>query len=559
MQQNSQANAIHLGYNQMPQSPGYVGVPLPMMRSSQHEQMKLLGQSDAIQQEARLDQTQQSPPTSQQIPCSPEHKQTHVMQTFDMIPQSPQYILVLGEVPHNVPSEVPQMQVSQSGYVHMQQAPARQPRSSGHVPIVEMHATGPAAPPFEKFPSDGSVPPQTYHDFPSSVSLPPQLYSSSRSVPSGYDQQGSRDSGQKSETTEVLQPGSEVHLRDSFENAEGRFIDEWIVSCGRTTDTFHLLKKLSLSEILKEGKLGLVARATDDGGECRYVKQVHIHRKGADRALAEVPLLRELGHPNVTAIWDVYSNARKGSEADICYVIMDPMDGDLAYLIGLPASSLSAAHCSTLVSQLLKGLRYIHDRGISHCGICPSNLLVTDACDLRIANFHFASVRPVGTTSRSSVLKGPPSATDEQGTDEKKLNQDELFTRDIWLCSAPEILCNAGEPTAGADIWSVGCVIVEMYTLLPFIGCDTRADQMRHLISLLGWPDYPALGIKEEEIMKLQKSSPDLASTLVYLESLRKKHKLSDCFKDLLSRMFRLDPNAREPCHALLNHQFLNR
>ena len=54
----------------------------------------------------------------------------------------------------------------------------------------------------------------------------------------------------------------------------------------------------------------------------------------------------------------------------------------------------------------------------------------------------------------------------------RKLNQDELFTRDIWLYSAPEILCNAGEPTAGADIWSVGCVIVEMYTLLPFIGCD---------------------------------------------------------------------------------------
>jgi serine/threonine protein kinase len=383
--------------------------------------------------------------------------------------------------------------------------------------------------------------------------------------PQNLQQQQQQQQQQQPAAAEALVGGSEVHLRDSYMNSEARTVDEWIVSCGRTTDTFHLLQKYSLNEIVKDDCLGLVAKASEKHKECRYVKQIHIHRKGGKLGLAEVPLLRKLEHPNVTGIWDVYSNARQGSEPDICYVVMDPMDGDLGYLIKQTASSLTEAHRLSLVGQLLEGLRYIHKKGIVHCGICPVNLLVTDDCDLRISNFYFACSTNNNPKSeeRSSVPILAGAVTSESSSEIEKpaadgadAQSDQLCPPELWACSAPEILCKAENAKSGADVWSAGCVIVELYAGAAFVACDTKLDQMRRLIALVGWPEYPAMEITKEEIKELQANNPDFQSISVYLESLRKNKNLRGRWRDLLSKIFRLKTDKRESCDAILKHPF---
>lgn len=134
---------------------------------------------------------------------------------------------------------------------------------------------------------------------------------------------------------------------------------------------------------------------------------------------------------------------------------------------------------------------------------------------------------------------------------------DELSPVELQAYSAPEILCNAGAPTCGADIWSLGCVLLALYTSLPLLACKGKVDQMRHLISLLGWPDYAMEEITREEIKELRECKPEFASITVYLDSLRNNHSLSERLTDFLSRIFRLDAQSRENCEALLEHPLM--
>ncbi|KAJ0084263.1 hypothetical protein Patl1_30787 [Pistacia atlantica] len=119
------------------------------------------------------------------------------------------------------------------------------------------------------------------------------------------------------------------------------------------------------------------------------------------------------------------------------------MDTDLHQII-LSNQALSQKHCQHFLYQILRGLKYIHSANVIHRDLKPSNLLLNANCDLKICDFGLA--RP---TSENEWYK------------------------------APELLMNSSDYTAAIDVWSVGCIFMElMNSKPPFSGKD-HVHQMR--------------------------------------------------------------------------------
>lgn len=108
--------------------------------------------------------------------------------------------------------------------------------------------------------------------------------------------------------------------------------------------------------------------------------------------------------------------------------------------------------------QILRGLKYIHSANVIHRDLKPSNLLLNANCDLKICDFGLARL----------------SAENEFMTEY-------VVTR--WY-RAPELLLNSSDYTAAIDVWSVGCIYMELMNRKPLFPGKDQMHQMRLLIEV---------------------------------------------------------------------------
>ena len=130
--------------------------------------------------------------------------------------------------------------------------------------------------------------------------------------------------------------------------------------------------------------------------------------------------------------------------------------------------------------QILFGLEYLHMRSVAHRDIKSSNILVTNAGTIKLADFG-ASVR-VGTSHTDSGVKGTP------------------------CYMAPEVIRGQVTSTGwrSADIWSVGCTVIEMVRGRPPYSELNPITAMYMIASSDSQPDVPdALSVSGGEFLTL--------------------------------------------------------
>lgn len=206
---------------------------------------------------------------------------------------------------------------------------------------------------------------------------------------------------------------------------------------------------LKVGTLLGAGSYGEVREAWDEKEERKVaVKQladVFGNTGDAKRILREMGILSKLEHPNVVRIYDIITpQAADGSVPDLSkvYICMEMCDTDLEKLCMMPRG-LALPEVRRLAYTLCLGVSYVHSKGVYHRDLKPANCLANRDCTVKVCDFNLARV----------------------------VDDSIALTRTLTqvVCSRwyrpPEVILELSYTTS-VDVWSVGCILVELFRVL---------------------------------------------------------------------------------------------
>ncbi|KAJ2960218.1 hypothetical protein NQZ79_g4404 [Umbelopsis isabellina] len=238
-------------------------------------------------------------------------------------------------------------------------------------------------------------------------------------------------------------------------------------------------------------------------GEFMAVKQVELpvmnsatedRKKSMINALQqEISLLKDLHHENIVQYL--------GSQCDDAYfsIFLEYVPGgSVAGLLASYGAFKEPLVCS-FVRQILKGLNYLHGRDIIHRDIKGANVLVDDKGGVKISDFGISKKVEEGVSANRPSLQGSV----------------------FWM--APEVVKQT-QYTRKADIWSLGCMVVEMFT------GDHPFPEFSQMQAIFQIGSYQAPKIPEH---------------------------IGEDAQDFLKKTFDLDYRERPTAEVLLDHPFI--
>ena len=134
---------------------------------------------------------------------------------------------------------------------------------------------------------------------------------------------------------------------------------------------------------------------------------------------------------------------------------------DLISVLIKTNKKLPESQIKFIIYQTLNGIAYMHRYGFFHRDMKPENLLVKGE-SVKIADFGLAR-----------EIRSLPPYTDYVST--------------RWY-RAPECLLKASNYNSPIDIWAIGAIMTELYTLKPLFPGISEKDQLFKICSILGTP-----------------------------------------------------------------------
>ncbi|XP_074304617.1 mitogen-activated protein kinase kinase kinase 1-like [Silene latifolia] len=251
--------------------------------------------------------------------------------------------------------------------------------------------------------------------------------------------------------------------------------------------------------ILGRGSFGTVYEGISSEGIFFAVKEVSLLEQGSQGKQSvyqleqEIQLLSQFEHENIVR----YLGTEKADSK--LYIFLELVtQGSLASLYG--KYQLRDSHVSAYTRQILMGLKYLHDRNVVHRDIKCANILVASDGTVKLADFGLAKAT--------------------------RLN-DLMSCKGTVFWMAPEVIDHKSQGYGlAADIWSLGCTVLEMLT--------------RHI------PYHPYEF--QQALFRISKGElPPIPDSLSY-----------DA-RDFILQCLRVNADDRPTAAELLEHQFVQR
>ncbi|GMM27388.1 hypothetical protein DAMA08_001040 [Martiniozyma asiatica (nom. inval.)] len=200
-----------------------------------------------------------------------------------------------------------------------------------------------------------------------------------------------------------------------------------------------------------------------ESGKVYALKQINLKEKSdfnkeeqdedIRQLLQEVNIMQDLMHKNIIKIHGYYLNWTNKKlelftdfvgQQQLCILLEHSPNGSLLSFIESHGNKLSTMETSSITRQILTGLNYLDDKGIVHCDIKSSNILIFSKGLIKICDF------------------GSSFIIDNKAKHQLKQTLKEFSS--YWL--APELIHHYS-PSHKSDIWALGCTIYEMMTGKP--------------------------------------------------------------------------------------------
>lgn len=319
----------------------------------------------------------------------------------------------------------------------------------------------------------------------------------------------------------------------------------------------------------------------------KHSKKIFDELTDCKRMLREIAILNRTSHRNVVKLHEIYLMPGGESRFSEIALVLERCEFDLKGLFKA-GNHLDQHHTRVLFYRLCLGVEYLHSVGIWHRDLKPANILINFDCTLKICDFGLA--RAVGNCSSLQDLE----KEDENGSRKRDLTA-HVVTR--WY-RAPELILLHEEYDEAVDIWSIGCILVELmlmeerycprpvgnkasslqkmrtplfaglccYPLSPrkdrdgnlMDGDHHNVDQLRSIFDTIGTPapeDYAFLSNRDAKYYLAKYFPYELAAPPRFFNE--KLPGIDADLNHLLQNLLRFNPHHRMKLQQVMEHEFL--
>ncbi|KAI3445558.1 hypothetical protein Pfo_002223 [Paulownia fortunei] len=205
--------------------------------------------------------------------------------------------------------------------------------------------------------------------------------------------------------------------------------------------------------VIGSGSFGTVHLAIDSATGALFVSKSARSEAGIMSFKNEANILENLDSPYIVKCIRKDVSFAENGETKYSLFFEYMAGGSLSDVAQKFGGALNEKVIRLYTREILQGLKYLHKNGIVHSDVKCKNVLLGAAGTIKLADFGCAkrlSDEKVNTKSSSQSCNG-------------------IGGTPLWM--APEVLRNEGLDFA-ADIWSLGCTVIEMATGRPPWGGD---------------------------------------------------------------------------------------
>lgn len=283
-------------------------------------------------------------------------------------------------------------------------------------------------------------------------------------------------------------------------------------------------KTFKLDECIGSGHSAKVYACSNEANDSEklaiklFKKKAKANHAAAElaRVTTEAHILQRLSHQRIVTYCGVVETPTEIG------LLMEHCPGGTLKRLYQKQGALDEAKCAFYLLQVLEGLEYLHSQGIVHRDIKAANILLKSLDRIKLSDFGIAqSVTRVFGEAKSGAPKALELETKEKPEAFSGEFEQQLAAAAYWI--APELVL-LHDATPAADVWSVGCLAIELFTTNP---------------------PYATLGPISALFFMVHDEHPPLP------------HGLSQLFERFLLESFQKDPVLRPGASLLKSHPWV--
>uniref|UniRef100_A0A914WH00 cyclin-dependent kinase n=1 Tax=Plectus sambesii TaxID=2011161 RepID=A0A914WH00_9BILA len=238
-------------------------------------------------------------------------------------------------------------------------------------------------------------------------------------------------------------------------------------------------------------------------------------------ALREIRMLKQLKHPNLVNLIEVFKRNRK------LHLVFEYCERTVLNDLEKHTKGVPEKLTKKIVNQLLQAVDFCHSHNCIHRDVKPENILLTRNDVVKLCDFGFARI----------------------------LNPGDIYTDYVatrWYRS-PELLVGDTQYGPPVDVWAIGCVFAEMVTGEALWPGRSDVDQLYLIRKTMGdlLPRHMQIFKSNQFFYGLSIPEPDM------LEPLLQKLPNADAATiDFLQKCLDTNPDKRWSATELLNHNY---